>query len=291
MRYSETLPVGDGERVSQATSIVDVVKEIHQALNANAPEAYVLPDDRQLIAQELLLFENSGTDDLEDVTDSLFETARLSVRTPWVDAIVYPDFVEVVREEFARILGPDLPFELTGGATIFSSLFKAVSVSMSRSYVMALAIITPLLVLLVGSLSRGLLAMVPNLIPIYLTLALMGWLDIPLDMSTLLIGGIVLGVAVDDTIHFMHKFNRYYQDCGDPAEAVRRTLETTGTALLFTSIVLCTGFAVFTTTHMVNTTWFGLLTAFATAVAFLADVVVAPALMMLVSPKRAPEAS
>ena len=130
--------------------------------------------------------------------------------------------------------------------------------------------------------------MIPNLIPILLTVALMGWLEIPFDASTLLIGGVILGVAVDDTIHFMHKFTRYYEDLGDPVAAVNETLATTGTALLFTSLVLSIGFAVFMTTYLVNTTWFGMLAAFATVVAFLADVLVAPALMVMVTPRVIP---
>ena len=284
MRWSETLSVA-GYDVSKAISLVDVVKEINRALNEDRASAYRVPEDRELIAQELLLFENSGTDDLEDVTDSLFQLGRITIRTPWVDAMEYPPFVARIESELPDILGPDLPFELTGGASIFSALFRAVILSMAESYVIALSVITPLLILLMGNVRRGLLAMIPNLLPIIFTIALMGWLGIPLDASTLLIGGVVIGVAVDDTIHFMHKFNTYYAEHGDPKRAVHETLETTGTALLFTSLVLCAGFAVFTTTYLVNTMWFGLLASFATAIAFLADVLVAPALMVLASGK------
>ena len=78
-----------------------------------------------------------------------------------------------------------------------------------------------------------------------LVIAFMGFADIPLDMTTLLIGGVVIGLAVDDTIHFMHKFNRYYEDTGDPGAAVHETLMTTGSALLFTSLVLGLGFSIF----------------------------------------------
>ncbi len=289
MRWSETLAVG-GTPVDKAISLVDVVKEINQALNANEPAAYVVPEDRQLIAQELVLFENSGSEDLEDFTDSLFSSGRLTIRTPWVDAMVYPAFVEEVGQGLEQLLGDELPFELTGGARVFTAIFSGVIVSMASSYALALLIITPLLVLLVGNLKRGLLAMIPNLIPIYFTLAVMGWLGIPLDASTLLIGGVLLGVAVDDTIHFMHKFNRYYEDFGDPIEAVHQTLATTGTALLFTSLVLFAGFSIFMTTYLTNTAWFGMLCAFATVVAFLADVLIAPALMVWVSPRKEPAA-
>jgi predicted RND superfamily exporter protein len=283
MRHTQTLEV-DGRPINKAVSIVDVVKETHRALNENRVEYYVLPRNRQLIAQELLLFENSGCDDLEDFTDSQFRTARMTVRTPWVDALLYPDFLQQLRSDLAEILGDGLDFELTGGAPLFTRVFKSVTVSMARSYVCALAVITPMLVLLIGSLRRGLVGMIPNLIPVFMVLGLMGWADIPLDVSTLLIGAIVIGLAVDDTIHFMHKFNCYYEDTGSAVAAVRQTVVTTGSALLFTSLVLALGFGVFMFAYMRNAMWFGLLTSFATIVAFLADVLVGPALMVLVTP-------
>ena len=90
----------------------------------------------------------------------------------------------------------------------------------------------------------------------------MGGFGIPLDMSTTLIGGIVIGLAVDDTIHFMHRFNRHYDQTGDPERAVRETLETTGTAMLFTSVVLTAGFLIFTLAYMRNIVSFGVLCAF-----------------------------
>jgi len=152
---------------------------------------------------------------------------------------------------------------------------------MAQSYALALLIITPLMIFLLGSLGRGLLSMAPNLAPILLTLGLMGWLDIPLDMSTTLIGGIIIGLAVDDTIHFMHRFNLGYRQTGDAQRAVREALETTGSAMLFTSLVLGAGFLVFAFAYMQNIVGFGLLCTFATATAFLADVTLAPALMVL----------
>jgi hypothetical protein len=93
---------------------------------------------------------------------------------------------------------------------------------------------------------------------------------------------------VDYTIHFMHKFNRYYEDTGDPATAVHQTLITTGAAMHFTSLVLGLGFGVFLAAYMVNIMGFGALASFAVLVAFLAVVTLAPALMMRVAPNRAP---
>jgi len=276
--------------IGKTVSLADVLKETHQALNENRSEFYTIPEDRRLIAQELFLFENGGAEDLEELVDSRFSRARIHMKIPWSDWVLYPAFLEEMRQHIASILGEDVPFHLTGFCTVMARAASSFIVTMTRSYVLALIIITPLMIFLLGSLRRGLLSMVPNLAPILLTLGLMGWLDVPLNMSTTLIGGIILGLAVDDTIHFMHRFNIYYGQTGDPYRAVRETLETTGTAMFFTSVVICAGFMIFTLAYMQNIVEFGLLCAFATAMAFLADVTLAPALMVLVTRDRRPPA-
>jgi predicted RND superfamily exporter protein len=202
--------------------------------------------------------------------------------------MAFPALLDELRSSFREILGGDVELELTGGVVLFTSVFNGVIRSMASSYVFALLVITPLMVALIGDLRRGLAAMIPNLVPIYLVLALMGWTGIPLDASTLLIGGVILGLAVDDTIHFMHKWGRYYADTGDARFAVHETLATTGTAMLFTSLVLVCGFAVMLAAYMTNAYWFGLLAGFATGTAFLADIVLGPALMVLVSRQTRP---
>jgi predicted RND superfamily exporter protein len=284
-RFAESL--GDGTLyVGKTISILDIVKETHKALNENRRSHYAIPGDRQLLAQELLLFENSGSDDLEDVTDSLFRVARVTLRLPWVDGMLFASFIGRLEAGVAGILGPDVGFYVTGLGSIFSRTFAVVNVSMARSYALALLIITPMMVFLIGDLKRGLLAMIPNLVPIYLALALMGWLGIPLDNSSLLVGCIIIGLAVDDTIHFMHRFQRHLARGADAREAVQRTLETTGSAMLFTSLALAAGFTVVTFAYMVNVREFGILACFATVVAFAADVLLAPALMVLVSARE-----
>jgi predicted RND superfamily exporter protein len=183
-------------------------------------------------------------------------------------------------------LGDEATVYVTGHGELFSRAFRAVILSVARSYVIALCVITPMMILMIGSFWRGLLAMIPNLIPVCLVLALMGFRDIPFDGSTMLVGAIVLGVAVDDTIHFMHKFTRYLEDGLEPRLAVRETMRTTGTALLFTTLVLMAGFSAFLFAYMENAQTFGLLTTYATGVAFLADVLVGPALMVLAARRR-----
>jgi predicted RND superfamily exporter protein len=268
--------------VAKTTSIVDIVKEIHQALNEDRSEYYVIPRDRQLLAQELLLFENSGSDDLEDVTDLQFSQAGMTLRLPRVDAVWYADLIDEFQAPVRTIVGEYGDVVMTGAMALLGRISRATAISMIRSYLFALLAITPIMILLLGSV-RGLVSMIPNVAPIILSLGLMYWWEIPLDATTVLVGSIILGLAVDDTIHFMHKFNRYFDDTGDARLAVQLTLQTTGAALLFTSLVLAAGFLVLTFGYMVNVSYFGVILAFATLTAFLADVLLAPALMTLVT--------
>jgi len=263
----------------KSISLVDILKEIHQALNEGRPDARVVPDDQSLISQELILFENSGSDDLQDVVDSEFRIGRMTIRTPMVDGSHYPPF----SAEVARIFNAELPegatAKLTGMMVVMGRSFTASIETMFRSYAIALIVITPLMMLLLGSLRLGLIAMIPNLFPIVLTLGLMGWMDQPLEMFSLLIGSVALGLAVDDTIHFMHGFRQRFSESGDVEDAVRKTLRTTGQALLFTSIVLSVGFFIYVLSDLSNLRRFGLFTAFSIVMAFLADILLAPALM------------
>ncbi len=183
-------------------------------------------------------------------------------------------------------MGDGVEVTVTGLMPLLSRTFEAVILSMSRSYVIAIAVITPLMMMLLARVRLGLLSMIPNLMPIILTLAVMGTFGFPLDGFTLLIGSIALGLAVDDTIHFMHGFNRYYAQTGDPVAAVRSTLATSGQAMLVTTLVLCSGFLTFTLGYMDSTFNFGFLTALALLMAFVGDVLLAPALMVLVTRSR-----
>jgi hypothetical protein len=272
--------------IGSSLSLVDVVEETHQALNENRPEMRRIPDQREAVAQELLLFENSGSDDTEEWVDSEYRIARLSLRIPFSDALLFPPFVAQVENMVEERLAGRADFQLTGLMMLLARIFDSLIESMMRSYAFALLIITPLMMLLLGSLRRGLVSMIPNLMPVVAVLGVMGWLGLALDSSTILVGAMVIGIAVDDTIHFMHKFQHYFDESGNLESAVVETMRTTGSAMLFTSLVLAGGFAVFALGEMSNMRIFGLLSSFAAAVAFLADILVAPALLALVERTR-----
>ncbi|MCH9046823.1 MAG: MMPL family transporter [SAR324 cluster bacterium] len=283
-RFAENYRDEQGRRfVGKTSSVGDVVKEIHKALNENREEFYRIPRQRELIAQELLLFENSGSDDLERIVDSQFSKARLTVKTPWDDAAAYVRFVAELQQEGERLFGDRAEITTTGLTKLLTQTLFALMSSMVTSYSIALVVITVMMILLIGRLSLGLLSMIPNLAPIVVTLGFMGWVGLPLDAFTLLIGSIALGLAVDDTIHFFHNFRRYYAQTPDVDHAVRETLLSTGRAMVFTTLVLVTGFWLFMFASLNNVFNFGLLTGITLVVALLADILLAPAMLELVT--------
>jgi hydrophobe/amphiphile efflux-3 (HAE3) family protein len=282
--YLETLEM-DEIFVGKAWSITTILNESNKALHGNRDEFYSIPQDEDLIAQEFLLFENSGSDDMEDFVDSQFSKANLIMKVPYDDAVVYARFLDRIREHFDKTY-PDVKVTLTGmGVILYQTMANAAN-SMIISYTYALIVITFFMVLLIGKIRIGFLSMIPNLAPIVIVLGIMGLFQIELNLFTMLVANIAIGLAVDDTIHFMHNFRRYFEQSGDAKLAVQETMHTAGRAMLVTSCVLSVGFFVFIFAEMNNVSNFGLLTGSAIVLALLADYFISPALMVVVHRKK-----
>ena len=277
----------DGKvKVANATSVADILKEIHQALNENNPEFYRIPDNADLIPQEFLLFENSGSDDLEKVIDAAFQKARFTVQVPWKDIFYYTGLLKTIQTEFQTTFENRATVTTTGLLQLFVHTVKAATRSMAQGYVTAAVLITVMMILLVGGFRMGLVSMIPNLSPVIFVMGLMYWFKLPLDTYTMMIGTISLGLAVDDTVHFLNGFRRYMGHGLDAREAVRQTLRTSGRAMLITTVVLALGFITFIFASMLNIQRFGFLTGVTLILALLADFLSVPALMMLLYPER-----
>jgi predicted RND superfamily exporter protein len=272
--------------VGKVISITGILKEIHQALNENDKAFYRIPQDRDVIAQEFLLFENSRADDLLRIVDSQFKKTRITVKTSWVDAVVCKDFIEDINYQLRNVFKDEVEITITGLIALLARTVSAAIYSMAKSYLVALMAITLMMILLMGGMKVGLLSMVPNLFPIIITMGLMGYMDIPLDITSLMIGSIALGIVVDDTVHFMYNFQKFYNRRGDPYYAVQKTLLGVGRALVITSLVLATGFFILMCSSLKNFLNFGLFTGLTVLIALLADFFLMPVLMIMVNPKR-----
>ncbi len=267
--------------VGKALSITDVMKEIHKALNANRPEFYAIAKEKKLMAQEILLFENSGSDDLEDFVDSQFSKARITIKMPWIEAFAYHDILGKLDAYAKKHFTGDTTVTLTGMIPLLADTISAAIESAGLSYVVAFGVIALMMMFLLSSIRLGLISMIPNLFPVFIVLGMMVLLGLPLDLFTMLIGAIVIGMAVDDTVHFMHNFRRAHLHNGDTLQSIDETLRGTGRAMMVTTIVLSIGFYVYMFASMSNLIAFGLLTGTAIIAALIADFVLAPALMTI----------
>ncbi len=269
--------------VGKGWSVAEVLKEIHRALHENNQDYYVIPDNNALIPQEFLLFENSGSDDLEDLVDSSFSQARLTLKLPWMEASEYGDLGDELTSLLRSELGNDVEITVTGMVPLFQRTLIAAMESMSSSYVNAFFMITIIMIIMLGSFKVGVVSMIPNVLPVVMTLAFMSVMDMPLDIFTMLIGAIIIGLSVDDTVHFFHNFARYHKRGLGVEKAVEETMLGTGRAMVATTIVLALGFYIYMFASMSNLVNFGILTGGAIIIALLSDVLLAPALLKLIT--------
>jgi predicted RND superfamily exporter protein len=128
--------------------------------------------------------------------------------------------------------------------------------------------------------------MVPNLLPIAIILGAMGYLEIPIDMANLLIASVALGIAVDDTIHYIFHFRVHHRQHGDANAAIAHSLKHSGRALVSTSIILSAGFFVFLSATMYSLQRFGALIGATVIIALLVDLILTPALLRTVFKTR-----
>lgn len=273
---------GENWSITKAISVVNIIKESNRALHDNDETHFSVPDDPALISQELFLVELDEPDDILNVVDKAYRVARLTITTPWFDAIYAQEVVEKMQAYLQQQMQPyDVTVSFTGVAPILGVTFGKMLVSTAESYGIAAIIITLMMVMLIGNLKLGLLSMIPSLLPILIIIAGLHLAGVRLDMLTMLVGSIAIGLTVDDNIHFMHGFRRLYLKTGDPAYAVEATLLSTGRAMLITSIVLSVGFSIYTQSLMSNMMIFGITTAGCIVLALIATYLLAPALMVL----------
>lgn len=275
--------------ISSVTSLLTLIREANQAVNEGKEKFYSIPDNRNLIAQELLLLESGGGSEwLEDFVSFDYSSGRITFRAPWIDTNGYSEFLKLIKNE-TKTLFADAPPEikpeqmiLTGNIAIFSQAVSAMLPLSIRGFCIAFFIITLMLIILFKDVKLGLISMVPNLFPVLFTLALMGIFKINLDMFNLFVGSIALGIVVDDTIHVIHHFKDEMKlNNGDVEAAVEAALASSGRALLFTTIILCLGFSTYLLSNMGNIYSFGILLIITLTTALVADFILTPAVLAL----------
>lgn len=189
-----------------------------------------------------------------------------------------------------KYLVEDLEFEnsqvhMTGMMVLYNNMLQ----SLYRSQILTIgAVFTAILfmfIILFRNIHLALIAIVPNIFSATLILGIMGWAGVPLDMMTITIAAITIGISVDNTIHYLHRLQHEYPLCHDYKEAINLCHGSIGKAMYYTSIAIMFGFALLSFSNFIPTIYFGLLTSFAMFVALIGDLLLLPAIVLVMKPK------
>jgi hypothetical protein len=174
--------------------------------------------------------------------------------------------------------------EATGVFVLYTNMLHSLFSGQLWSSSLVFAAIGLMLSLLFRSLRLGFLALAPNVLPIAMILGIMGWLKVPLDMNNIMIASISLGIAVDDTLHYIFRFRKEIRRDGNYLRATFRCFSTIGKAMLLTSVINTAGFLVLALSNFVPTQNFGIFTALAMVAASFASLTLLPALILVLKP-------
>jgi len=267
--------------ISRTRSFIDLIKETSCAATGRDQSPCPIPKDEPALVEQFDHIGRMVPEALRKYTDADLRTGRLTAMMYWRDAAHDVDFIERVRQYAATLFDDGVKVAVTGVVSINSGIIHAMMTSLAIGYSMGFLLITVLMILAIGDVRLGLLAMIPNMLPFIIALGVMGYLDIPLNTYNLIGGSIAIGIAVDDTIHFFHNFRRYYLKSGDVNFAVSETLGSAGRAMLATTLILVSSFWMRLFSDLKVVADFGLVVGIALLVAFLADVLLAPALLRI----------
>jgi preprotein translocase subunit SecF len=262
--------------VGGTTSLVDYVKAINRGFHEDSEAHHAIPETAQLVSQLLLIGAN---DELPQFVDSDREFANILVRTQAVDTDEVSGLADRIEERLLG-LGKGLSATVTGNAVLLSRTMDEIATGQAISLSLALVIIYAVLVVLFTSFRIGLIALIPNALSVVFFFGILGWFDFPLNTSTSLVACVVLGIAVDDTIHLMVQFNDASKRHGDENRGVVEALSSVGPPVSYTTGALVIGFMFMIPSELGTIADFGILCAVTLALAWLIDLTFTPALAM-----------
>lgn len=276
--------------VLSTQSYVDYHQAARALLLSDPSQRDVMPDTREQV-QQLQMLLAPGPDELEGVrrfVDDEMRYARLLVRVEDAGGRAQLALAERLEAELERRFGedPDVSYRLTGDAYVASVALESLVGELGGSLLLAFVVIFGVLTLVFRSLKLGLISIVPNALPLLIAAGYMGLAGIPLDLTTTTTFAIGLGLAVDDTIHFVARFREEQAQGKSTHEALLATYGGAGRAIVFTSALLFFGIGVLLVSSFAPTQTFATLMMLTVSAAVVADLVVLPPLLLLVYGNR-----
>ena len=275
--------------VRHVSVFTDIIKRLNKNLHDDDPSEYRLPDEKELTAQYLLLYEMSLPYGL-DLNDQINIDKSASRVTTTIESLTMKELIDF-EERVQREVRDNIPaLTISGGAGttfMFAYVTQRNAFNLLKSTTAALVIISFLLIIAFKSVRFGLVSLIPNLVPAAMGFGVWGLADGMVGLDIAPVMGMTLGIVIDDTVHFMSKYLRGRREIGaNSPEAVVYTFQTVGRALLVTSCVLVVGFLVLSFSHFAMNARMAALTAMVIVFALIADFLFLPPILMRIDKKK-----
>ncbi|MCL7944373.1 MMPL family transporter [Marinobacter sp. ATCH36] len=281
------------ERLSSVHDYLDSLPETGkvQSINTTLDILAQVNGGEPLDALELAFVPSAVPEDLRDILLTPYiseehDQARFSIRILETSPdLRRQELLDRIRTHLTGEMGfEDDQVKLTGMTVMYNNMLQSLFESQIKTLGVVFLAIMVMFLILFRSIKLALIGMAPNLIAAGSVLGLMGWLGIPLDMMTITVAAITVGIAVDDTIHYIHRFKTEFSKDGDYIATMHRCHRSIGQAMFFTSLTIITGFSILVLSNFIPTIYFGLFTGFAMFMALVGALTLLPRLIVLIKP-------
>ena len=271
--------------VDHTISIADLVEEMHWAMNGEDAVYRTLPDTNRLLRQYLLVYDGK---DMYELVNREFEHTRIVVNMHVHGTEKIGNTIADIRAHLKSYPIPGVKVEIGGNGRLFADQVDLLVSGQVNSFAGGFLQIFIFMALLWRSPSASALCMLPNIAPLYFIFVLMGAAGIYLDLATVMIAGVVLGITVDDTIHLYHGYQQRLRAGMSPVFAIARSFESSGRAVLAVSLLLIAQFGLLSFSNFIPTANFGLMTATGLFSGQLFELLLLPALLLLKDGRKKP---
>lgn len=255
-------------------SLVDIVKKYNEVMNYSK----TIPDNQNLIAQYLLLYSLSLPQGMEinDRMDVDEQKLRVTAQLNVVDTSLDLEMIQWIEGWWAKT---PYPAKVNGQTVMFANMQHDVTDTLIESITLAILAVSLMMFFIFRNIRMIPFFIIPNVLPIVLVIGVMGWIGITIDIGVAISGAIILGVAVDDTIHFLVKYTEARKRDYNFEESLAYVMQYAGSAIIFTTIILSSAFMIFSFSQFLPNVNFGIVTAIALLIAVLVDLLMLPAIL------------
>ena len=272
--------------VSKTFSLTTLVRQMNEKFNADDPAFYVIPDERNMISQLLLLFTFQGGT-LGDMALGDFSagtvTGMYKMESSGNVSRLSGIIQDYLDEHFPE--DGDLRVRMVGATVLMDRMFSQMTQSQMTGLATTIIAVSILVMLLMGSVVAGLIAAIPLILTVTFSMGIMAYTGQPLDIMTLMVSVVAVGIGVDYSIHFISRFREEYRVGRNAEKALQKTIQTTGRGITYNALTVALGFFILIFASFKGIRTFGWQIALTMGVSALSAISVIPAILVQWKPK------